>query len=115
MDAGERKMMRELDEIVERIAEQAELYDRTENWSIDGEEGPVDLDLARYVLPDSDYFLELWSEVHEAAKNDSGLPVSDRSYQELDERIRNHRDFIEDVYNLEKPLGRAKVEAQYPW
>jgi len=117
MDAGERKMMRELDAIVEEFEEQAEPFRETENWSVDGDPGPVSVELARYSLnlPDAEYFLELWNEVQDAAKNDTGLPVRDEEYSGIEERIYENESFIEQVYGFDKPLGKKKIEARYAW
>lgn len=122
LDYQDRKTFYRLEGLVEDMEMQAELLDDTEDWSIEERpQGPVNEDIAEYVLQPLEHFLELWNEVDDLITDqrheNSPLETSPmaRMYSDLEERIYDMEGFIESVYDLEKSLGRAKVEARYPW
>lgn len=115
LDHQDRLEFYEFKGIVEDIEAQADLYEETDDWKLDREEGPVSTDIARYVLEQRDHFFKLWNQVHESVKNECERQELESKYRDLQDTIFEHQDFLEDVYQLQKPLGRAKVEARYPW
>lgn len=120
MDSGDRKKLYQIQALVDSIETEKELYNKTENLHIEGKRGPVTADLASYKLPPLDCLLELWNELtdlnRENRSMDEGL-YDDRSftekYREIEERIEGSREFLEDVYSLEKPLHSLKIEKRY--
>lgn len=113
LDFQDRKEFYEFKDIVEEIEYQAELHDESEDWSVEGRaEAPVSTDLARYLLEPQSYFMNLWNSVDEKMKNCERRSMRSE-YRELERTLLENRSFLEEVYDLQKPLGRAKVEARY--
>lgn len=116
LDYQDREDFHEFKRIVEKIDAQAELYDETEDWSLkERDEGPVSMDIIRYVLEPQEYFLKLWNRTHDSIKDDCEKRSTLKQYRELQDTLYERQDFVENVYQLQKPLGKAKVEARYPW
>lgn len=115
LDSKDRREFYEFESLVEDIEEQAELYERTDDYRIDGDPGPVTLELAEYVLAPGEQFLEMWNSVHDSVKDECERRSIEKRYRELQDTLFENQDFIEAVYDLQKPLGRAKIEAGYPW
>lgn len=129
MEYSDKKEFYELQNFVDTIEAQKELYEETEqdSWTIDLEDsedhGPVNEETVQYVLGPLDSFLELWNNVDDTIKElekeyrqePDKRPRLAEEYRELKERIFDNSDFLEEVYDLERALGWKKQEARYPW
>lgn len=122
MDSKTRKELYKIQDFLDDIESHKHLYEDTENCSIDGDNGPVTKSLIRYNLRPLDSLLQLWNELDDSQKENRALPsknhlYKDRrfaeEYKEVQKRIENSMDFLEEVYDLEKPLGRLKIENRY--
>lgn len=117
----------ELEHIMETVEIQRDLYHLTDQdrWHLEGVEGPedqkgpVDEEIAKYNIGSLDYFMERWNKADDAAKDimrqtdveeiDKNL----RRYRKIERKISENSEFLEDLYDLDKPLGKIKVEARY--
>lgn len=112
----------ELDSLVETVEVQRKLYQKTdqERSHIEGPEGPVNEEIARYNIGSLDSFMKVWNKAYDAAmeiirqKDVDRIDKDLRRYRKIERKIFENRDFLEDIYDLNKPLSKTKVEARYP-
>ncbi len=119
MDRDTRYTVYDMEEFLSSVERQWELYEKTEDSSIEGDLGPVTKPLARYNLEPLDHFLESWGELHESYKEEArehrndlenGKPDLVEEYRALEERIKDDQEAIEELYELDNLFG---LKARY--
>ncbi len=122
MDPKTREELYEIKSILDDIESHKELYENTENYSIDGDKGPVTCSLIKYNLGPLDDLLRLWNNLGDSHRENRVPPSENRlykdryfaeEYKQVQKRIENSKNFLEEIYSLEKPLDRLKVENRY--